>query len=147
MAPGRQSQRDWPADRTVTIKVPAGTSNLKLIMACTGATAGRLQVSRTSHGSPTGLLGFCEPLTPGQPPPVQATVVRPDGKAVTLTLRLQPPDVYKAADYYKRAASWTIALYAEQKYPTGKTPAPPVRGPAPGSVKTLSSWLNSPRSG
>jgi hypothetical protein len=106
---------DWPADRTVTITVPAGTSDLKLSVVCAGATADRIQVSRSSHGSPYSLLASCEPLTPGQPPPTQATVVRPDGKPVTLTLRLQPPDVYKAADYYKRAASWTVALYAEHK--------------------------------
>jgi len=105
---------DWPADKTITITAPAGTSNLELSVTCAGATAGRLQVSRVSHGSPDGWLGYCEPLTPGQQPPGQVTIQRPDGKAVALTLRLQAPGPDPAA-YAKRAASWTVALYAEHK--------------------------------
>jgi hypothetical protein len=105
---------DWPADQTVTITAPAGTSNLELSVICAGPTGDRLQVSRISHGSPDGLLGTCETYTPGQPVPGQATIVRQDGKPVTLTLRLQAPRADPAA-YAKRTSSWTIALYAEHK--------------------------------
>ena len=105
---------DWPADQTVTITAPAGTSNLELSVICAGPTGDRLQVSRISHGSPDGLLGSCDTYTPGQPVPGQATIDRQDGKPVRLTLRLQAPQADPAA-YAKRTASWTVALYAEHK--------------------------------
>jgi hypothetical protein len=102
---------DWPADRTVTITAPAGTSTLELSMVCAGAIAGRSEVS---FGSQPGLIGTCQPWTPGQPVPGQLTIDRKDGKPVTLTLRLQAPRANPAA-YAKRTASWTVALYAEHK--------------------------------
>ena len=82
---------DWPADQTVTITAPAGTSNLELSMVCAGPVAERLPVSMSSHGSPDGLLRSCDTWTPGQPVPRQSTIDRQDGKPVTLTLRLQAP--------------------------------------------------------
>jgi hypothetical protein len=105
---------DWPADQTVTITAPAGASDLKLSVICAGPTGDRLQVSRIRPGVPDGFLGTCETYTPGQPVLGQATVVREDGKAVTLTLRLQAPRADPAA-YAKRTSSWTVALYAVQK--------------------------------
>lgn len=104
----------WPAERTVTIAVPAGTSNLELSMTCAGPVAERLQAEMSSHGSGYGSLPSCVQWTPGQPVPRQLTVDRRDGKAVTLTIRLQAPIVDPAA-YANRKVSWTVAFYAEQK--------------------------------
>ena len=104
----------WPADGTVTITAPAGTSNLELSMACTGAIAERLQVSMSSHGSNDGLMPSCVQWTPGQQVPRQLTIDRRHDKPVRLTIHLQAPWVDPAA-YSKRKVSWTIALYAEQK--------------------------------
>jgi hypothetical protein len=104
----------WPADRTVTITAPAGTSSLELSMVCAGAVAERLPAGMSSHGSGYGSLPPCDQWTPGQPMPHQFTIDRRDGKPVTLTLRLQAPGVDPAA-YAKRLVSWTFAFYAEQR--------------------------------
>jgi len=108
----------WPAERTVTITAPAGTSNLELSMVCAGPVAERLQASMSNHGSGYGSLPPCDQWAPGQPLPRQLTVDRRDGrldgKPVTLTIRLQAPWVDPAA-YANRKVSWTVAFYAEQK--------------------------------
>lgn len=108
----------WPAERTVTITVPAGTSNLELSMVCAGPVAERLQASMSNHGSGYGSLPSCDQWAPGQPLPRQLTVDRRNGrlngKPVTLTIRLQAPWVDPAA-YANRKVSWTVAFYADQK--------------------------------
>lgn len=108
----------WPAERTVTITAPAGTSNLELSMVCAGPVAERLQAGMSNHGSGYGSLPPCDQWAPGQPLPRQLTVDRRDGrlngKPVTLTIRLQAPWVDPAA-YANRKVSWTVAFYAEQK--------------------------------
>ena len=50
----------------------------------------------------------------GQPAPDGCTIDGQNGKPITLTFRIQAPSSYPAADYAKRAASWTIAVYEEQ---------------------------------
>lgn len=106
---------DWPADRTVTIKAPAGTSTLELSLVCKGAIAGRSWVStRGFQSQQPDLVGFCLPWTPGQPVPGTLTITRKDGKPFTITLYLRAPTDSPAA-YANRTSSWTFALYAEQK--------------------------------
>lgn len=105
---------DWPADKTVTITAPAGTSTLKLSLICKGAIAGRSWMSTTGYRSQPDLIGICQPWTPGQPVPGVLTIIRKDGKAFTITLHLRAPQANPAA-YAKRTSSWTVALYAAQK--------------------------------
>jgi hypothetical protein len=104
----------WPADGTVTITAPAGTSNLGLSMVCAGPVAERLEVTTSSDGSDNGLIPPCFQWTPGQLVPRQLTIERRHDKPFTLTIHLQAPWVDPAA-YAKRKVSWTFALYAEQK--------------------------------
>jgi len=103
----------WPADSTVTITAPAGTSPLGLSMVCTGAIAERLEVTTGSDGS-GGLIPPCVQWTPGQRVPRQFTIDRRHDKPFTLTIHLQAPPVDPAA-YANRKVSWTFAFYAEKK--------------------------------
>jgi len=105
---------DWPADQTVTITAPAGTSTLELSLVCRGAIAGRSWVTTSGSRSQEDIIGFCQPWTPGQPVPGALTITRKDGKPFTITLHLRAPQPNPAA-YAKRTSSWTFALYAEQK--------------------------------
>jgi hypothetical protein len=104
----------WPADQTVSIKVPTGARSYKLSLVCAGPVAERLQVTFSNNGSQPSLGPSCVPLTPGQPVPAQLTIDRVDRKPTTLTIHLQAPRVDPAA-YANRQVSWTVALYAEQK--------------------------------
>lgn len=105
---------DWPADQTVTIKAPAGTSTLKLVMVCRGAIAGRSWVTTSGYKSQEDIVGFCLPWTPGQQVPGQVTITRRDGKPYAITLHVRAPQPNSAA-YATRTSSWAIALYAEQR--------------------------------
>jgi hypothetical protein len=102
----------WPADRTVTITVPDHGRYFAVSLACSGDIAGRLQVSVLDRGQLTDLV-TCASWTPGQQPPGQITFGGRAGAPDTLTFRIQAPSSYWAADYAKRPASWTIAIYQE----------------------------------
>jgi hypothetical protein len=104
----------WPADGTVTITAPAGTSNLELSMVCTGPVAERLETSMSRDGSGEGLIPPCIEWKPGQQVPRQLTIDRRHDKPFTLTIHLRAPRI-DPAPYAKRKVSWTFAFYAEQK--------------------------------
>jgi hypothetical protein len=102
----------WPADRTVTITVPNHGRYFAVSLACSGDIAGRLQVSVLDRGQLTNLV-TCASWTPGQQPPGQITFGGRAGAPDTMTFRIQAPSSYWAADYAKRPASWTVAIYQE----------------------------------
>jgi hypothetical protein len=104
----------WPGDRTATFTlVYHGGRNIDISIACAGTIGGRLQVARLIDGQKTDAVP-CSSWTPGQAPPDSSSVVGRNGKPITLTFRIQAPSPYAAADYAKRAASWTVAVYEEQ---------------------------------
>jgi hypothetical protein len=103
---------DWPGDRTATITFTYRSGrNFNLSMVCAGPIGGRLQLSLQVNGSPGPALS-CTPAGPGQLGGPNVTGRR-NGESITLTFHIQAPS-WQPADYAKRAASWTIALYEEQ---------------------------------
>jgi hypothetical protein len=104
---------DWPGDRTVTVTVPYRGRNLDISIVCAGAIAGRLQVSLQVDGSNSHTEVPCISWTPGQQPQDSTGVSGRVGIPMTLTFRIQAPGTF-TADYAKRAASWTIAIYEEE---------------------------------
>lgn len=107
---------DWPGDRTATFTVTYRGRNLDISTVCAGAIAGRLQVSYQVDGA-DGVKSQavpCTPWTPGQQPQASTSIGGRVGIPLTLTFRIQAPSSFTAADYAKRAASWTIAIYEEE---------------------------------
>jgi len=104
----------WPRDRIArfTLIYHDGHS-LDISEVCAGPIGGRLQVSIQFDGS-QGPTGSCTPAGPDQLTQGGSTTGGRNGKPLTLTFRIQAPSSYFAADYAKRAASWTIAIYEEQ---------------------------------
>jgi len=108
---------DWPADRTATFTVPYRGRNLDISIVCAGAIAGRLQLSFQvdgTEGQGREMVLPCTSWTPGQQPPTSTSILGRAGIPLTLTFRIQAPSPFTAADYAKRAASWTIAIYEEE---------------------------------
>jgi hypothetical protein len=104
----------WPDDQTATFTFTyhAGHS-LDISTVCAGPIGDRLQVShdlddfRGSEAFPCTLAG------PRQLDSGTSSLSGRNGKPITLTYHIKAPK-YFAADYAKRAASWTIAVYEEQ---------------------------------
>jgi lipoprotein-anchoring transpeptidase ErfK/SrfK len=97
---------DWPGDRTGSFTVTYHGRQLDISLACAGAVGGQLQVSIRIEGSSQELS--CSQTS-------HLSTTGGAGQPVTVTFRIQAPSPYAAADYAKRAASWTIAAYDEQK--------------------------------
>ena len=97
---------DWPGDRTGSFTVTYHGRQLDISLACAGAVGSQLQVSIRIHDSSQELS--CSHTS-------QLSTAGAAGQPVTVTFRIQAPSPYTAADYAKRAASWTIAAYDEQK--------------------------------
>jgi len=55
----------------------------------------------------------CTSWAPGEQPQDSTPFGGQAGRPMTLTFRIQAPSAF-AADYAKRAASWTIAIYEEE---------------------------------
>lgn len=106
---------DWPGDRTATFTFTYHTGqNFNLSMVCAGPIGGRLQLSLQVNGSGSpGTALSCTPAGPGQLGGPNVTGRR-NGESITLTFHIHAPN-WRPADYAKRAASWTIALYEDQK--------------------------------
>lgn len=105
---------DWPGDRTATITVTYRGRNFDISMVCAGAIADRLQVSFQVDGTTAHDAVPCTSWTPGQQPQASTSIAGRVGIPMTLTFRIQAPSPFTAADYAKRAASWTIAIYEEE---------------------------------
>jgi hypothetical protein len=103
---------DWPADRTVTITVPDHGRSFDISVVCSGAIAGRLQVTMLVGGHVASQLP-CTSWTPGQQPAANIGGSGRAGVPDTMTFRIQAPSSYWAAAYAKRSASWTIDIYEE----------------------------------
>ncbi len=97
---------DWPGDRTGSFTVTYHGRQLDVSLACAGAVGSQLEVSIRIEGS-------SEELPCSQT--AHLSTAGGAGQLVTVTFRIQAPSPYAAADYAKRAASWTIAAYDEQK--------------------------------
>jgi len=104
---------DWPSDRTATFTVTYRGRNLDISVACSGAIAGRLQVTMLVDGHQAG-EGPCTSWRPGDPPPDNDGFSGRTGIPDTLTFRIQAPSSYLTAAYAARAASWTISIYEEE---------------------------------
>jgi len=97
---------DWPGDQTGTFTVTYHGRQLDISLACAGAVGSQLQVSIRIHDSNQELS--CSRRA-------SLSTTGAAGQPVTVPFRIQAPSPYAAADYAKRAASWTIAAYDEQK--------------------------------
>jgi hypothetical protein len=105
----------WPRDRTARFTlIYHGGHNLDIATICAGLIGGRLQVSHEIDGSGGGDADSCTPAGPGQLGNGGSDLSGVNGKPITLTFRIQAPSSSFAADYAKRPASWTIAIYEEQ---------------------------------
>ena len=104
---------DWPGDRTATFTVTMRGRNLDFNIVCAGAIADRLQVSLQVDGSQSQGEMPCTSWAPGEQPQDSTPFGGQAGRPMTLTFRIQAPSAF-AADYAKRAASWTIAIYEEE---------------------------------
>jgi hypothetical protein len=104
---------NWPGDRTATFTVPYRGRSIDVSMVCAGAVADRLQVSFQVDGEGSQAVP-CTSWTPGQQPQASTSIGGRVGIPMTLTFRIQAPSPLTAADYAKRAASWTIAIYEEE---------------------------------
>jgi hypothetical protein len=103
----------WPGDQTATFTFTVhGHRNFDISTVCAGLIGGWLQVSHQIDGSGSEAVS-CTPAGPRQLDNEGGILVA-SGKRITLTYRIQAPSSYFAADYAKRAASWTIAIYEEQ---------------------------------
>jgi len=105
---------DWPGDRTATFTLASHGRNLDISIGCAGAIAGRLQVSLQVNGTRIPGDVPCASWAPGEQPQDNGGVTGGQaGRPMTLTFRIQAPSAF-TADYAKRAASWTIAIYEEE---------------------------------
>jgi hypothetical protein len=103
----------WPGDQTATFTFTVhGHRNFDISTVCAGLIGGWLQVSHQIDGSGSEAVS-CTPAGPRQLDNDGGILVT-SGKRITLTYRIQAPSSYFAADYAKRPASWTIAIYEEQ---------------------------------
>jgi hypothetical protein len=104
----------WPGDQTATFTFTVhGHRNFDISTVCAGPIGGRLQVSHAVDGSRGGDPMPCTPTGPKQLDN-GGSILAASGERITLTYHIQAPSSYFAADYAKRAASWTIAVYEEQ---------------------------------
>jgi hypothetical protein len=104
----------WPGDRTATFTFTVhGHRNFDISTVCAGLIGGRLQVSHAVNSSRGGDPVPCTPAGPKQLDN-GGGILAASGERITLTYHIQAPSSYFAADYAKRAASWTIAIYEEQ---------------------------------
>lgn len=104
----------WPDDRMATFTLTYhGGHSLDISVVCAGVIGGRLQVSHQIDNTVAGDAVPCTPAGPGQLDQA-GSLSGVNGKPITLTYHLAAPSAYFAADYAKRAASWTIAVYEEQ---------------------------------
>jgi len=107
----------WPADRTATFTLTFhGHRSYDISTVCAGVIGGRLQVSHEVADHPgDGSWGDATPCTPAGPGQLDnGGISGANGLTFKLNYRIQAPSRYFAADYAKRAASWTIAIYEEQ---------------------------------
>jgi hypothetical protein len=109
----------WPRDRTATFTLTfSGQRSFDISTVCAGLIGGRLEVSHQdmSHQVESSWSEAvpCTPAGPGQLANGGGDLSGAGGERITLTFRLQAPSSSFAADYAKRAASWTIAIYEEQ---------------------------------
>ena len=107
----------WPRDRTATFTFTVHRHRHRhrkfdISTVCAGLIGGRLQVSHQIDGSRSEAV----PCTPAGPKQLdnEGGLLIGSGERITLTYNTQAPGSYFAADYAKRAASWTIAVYEEQ---------------------------------
>jgi hypothetical protein len=104
----------WPRDRTATFTLTIHSHrSFDISTVCAGLIGGQLQVSHAVDGSRGGDPVPCTPAGPKQLDN-EGGILAASGERITLTYRIQAPSSYFAADYAKRAASWTIAIYEEQ---------------------------------
>jgi hypothetical protein len=109
----------WPGDHTATFTLTFhGHRSFDISTVCAGLIGGRLQVSHQvadHYGEATWSdADPCTPAGPGQLDNGGGGISGANGLTIRLTYRIQAPSTYFAADYAKRAARWTIAVYEEQ---------------------------------
>jgi len=104
----------WPGDRTATFTLTFHGHDYGIATICAGLIGGRLQVSQETPGSPEGEAIPCTQAGPGELDNVGGDLSGSNGARITLTFHIRAPSTYFAADWAKRPASWTIAIYEEQ---------------------------------